>query len=226
MLRIALWKLGFEWSNLKRVLHPRCDQRVYYFAFGANLSAEILKLRRITIFEAFDFVLEDAALRFTQSGFYKNHGYASADAAAGDKVYGRMYLIRASDALRMDYFEGVPFLQVHEKITQQHQGSPYYFYRAVAPADNLKPTQEYLDYLTTAYREMDCVPDVYIESMAATEVLEIFEPHDQVGEYVRNINNWPGFLHPILIAYESFCHRLVEALWNRSLVDWMIRAKN
>lgn len=225
MLRIILWKLGFEWSNLQRILRPRSDRRIYYFSFGANLSADILKLRRITVYEAFDYVLEDAALRFSQSGFYKNHGYASADAAPGEKVYGRMYLILASDAKRMDYFEGVPFLKVHDKIFQPHQDSAFYYYRAVAPAVHLKPTQEYLDYLTTAYREMDCVPDSYTESMASTSVLEHLEPQDQSGEFVRDLDRWPAILRPLLISYERNCHRLVEALWNRSVVDWMIKTE-
>ena len=223
MIRIILWKLGFEWSNLKRIIRPRSDRRIYYFAFGANLSADILLQRSIGFFEAFDYVLDDAALRFSQGGFYKDHGYASADASPGEKVYGRMYLIRETDAERMDYFEGVPFLKVHDKIFQSHQGALFYFYRAVAPAENLKPTQEYLDYLTIAYREMNCVPDAYIESIEATEILEIFEPHIQVGEYVKNIDRWPAIMHPLLIRYEGFCHRLVEVLWNRSLLDWMIK---
>jgi hypothetical protein len=208
LLRIILWKLGFEWSNLKRILCPRSDHRIYYFSFGANLSPEILKLRRITVYETFDYVLEDAVLRFSQLGFYKNHGYASADAAHGEKVYGRMYLIRESDAKRMDYFE---------------EDSPFYFYRALAPSENLKPTQEYLDYLTTAYREMDCVPASYIESMDATEVLEHLEPQNQTGEFVRDLGRWPAILQPLLIRYEGICHRLVQALWNRSLLDWMIK---
>ena len=71
MLRIFLWKLGSEWSNLKRILRPRSDRRVYYFAFGANLSADILQQRSIGFYEAFDYVLDDAALRFSQGGFYK-----------------------------------------------------------------------------------------------------------------------------------------------------------
>ncbi|MFT7675647.1 MAG: gamma-glutamylcyclotransferase (GGCT)/AIG2-like uncharacterized protein YtfP [Gammaproteobacteria bacterium] len=223
MLRIIFWKLGFEWANFLRVIKPRNDQRIYYFAFGANLSPEILNLRRIEFYETFDYVLEDAVLNFSQSGFYKDHGYASADASVGDKVYGKMYLIRESDAKRMDYFEGAPFLKVHDKIFQQHEGSRFYFYRAVSPSENLKPTQEYLDYLTTAYREMDCVPDEYLESMAATKVLEKFEPQNKTGEFVRDINRWPSILHPLLIKYEIFCQSLVESLWNRSLLDWMIK---
>jgi hypothetical protein len=222
LLRIILWKTGFEWANLKRILWPRQDRKIYYFAFGANLSPDILALRRIRIFEIFDHVLEDSVLQFSQAGFYREHGYASADAAEGEVVYGKMYLILERDAERMDYFEGVPFLRVHEKVFGKVRGEDFYFYRAVKRLDGLKPTQEYLDYLLTAYREMPDVPQAYVESMAATEVLENFVVQDQTGEFVRDIDRWPDFVHPLLVYYEGFCLRLVEFLWNRSLLQWMI----
>lgn len=223
MLRIILWKLGFEWANLKRIVWPRDERRIYYFAFGANLSPEILRERSTDYFETFDYVLEDAALRFTQSGFYKDHGFASADPAPGEKVYGKMYLIRESDAERMDYYEGVPFMKAHDKIFREHEGATFYYYRARTPVENLKPTQEYLDYLTTAYYDMDCVPDTYIEAMAATEVLSYFEPQNLTGKFVRDITRWPAILHPLLVKYESTCRRLVERFWNSSLLVWMIK---
>ncbi len=223
MLRIILWKTGFELAQLKRILRPRVERKIYYFAFGANLSPDILELRRIRVYESFDYVLEDAALQFTQSGFYREHGYASADAAAGEVVYGKMYLILERDALRMDYFEGVPFLGVHDKVFGAVRGKDFYYYRAVKKFDGLKPTQEYLDYLVTAYRAMPVVPQAYMESMAATEVLEEFIVQDQTGEFVRDIDRWPAFMHPPLVFYEGFCLRLVEFLWNRSLLQWMIR---
>ena len=224
MLRIILWKIGFEWSIFLRIIRPCSDQRIYYFAFGANLSPDILSLRRITFYETFDYVLEGASLNFSQRGFYKDHGYASADTTLGDQVYGKMYLIRQSDAKRMDYFEGAPFLKVQKKVFQKHQGSPFYFYRAVTPQKNLKPTQEYLNYLTTAYRDMDCVPGPYIDSMAATKVLQKLEPQNQTGVFVSDLNHWPSLFHPLLMHYENSCHRVVKALWNRSLLDWMIKA--
>jgi hypothetical protein len=223
LLRIILWKSGFEWAQLKRILWPRADRKIYYFAFGANLSADVLELRRINVYESFDYVLEDASLQFSQAGFYKEHGYASADAADGEVVYGRMLLILERDAERMDYFEGVPFLGVHEKVFRKLNGVDFYFYRAVTRVDGLKPTQEYLDYLTTAYREMPDVPQSYIDFLAATEVLEDFIVQDQTGEFVRDIDRWPVFMHPLLVYYEGFCLRLVEFLWNRSLLQWMIR---
>lgn len=223
MLRIILWKAGFEWAQLRRVLSPRIERKIYYFAFGANLSPEVLEQRRIRIYEAFDYVLDDAALRFSLGGFYRDHGYASADISEGEVVYGKMYLILERDALRMDYYEGVPFLDVHEKVFGQVNGSEFYYYRGIRTLRGLKPTQEYLDYLITGYHEMPGVPLSYIESLGATEVLEEFLPQDQTGEYVKDINRWPVSIHPLLIFYESCCLRLVEFLWNRSLLQWMIK---
>ena len=224
MLRILLWKLGFEWSNLIRIVYPQDDRRIYYFAFGANLSPDILKQRGMTIFDTFDYVLEGAALQFTQSGFYKDHGFASADPALGEQVYGKMYQIRQSDAARMDYYEGVPFLKAHDKIFQEHEGSRFYYYRACETTDNLKPTQQYLGYITVAYRDMDCVPEVYVEAMEAVETLETLEPQNRTGKFIKDIECWPAVMHPLLVKYESVCQRLVEMLWNVSLLTWMIKA--
>ena len=208
---------------LLRIIRPNSKKRVYYFAFGANLSPNILRLRRISVYETFDYVLEDCALNFSQRGFYKDHGFASADASVGGRVYGKMYLIRQSDAKRMDYFEGVPFLKAHAKIVQQVQGKPFYFYRSRTPLNDLKPTQQYLNYLTHAYRNMDIVPSQYTDALLATKVLKTLEPQDQTGVFVRHLSRWPKALHPLLKLYEKHCHRLVEALWNRSLLSWMIR---
>ena len=208
---------------LLRIIRPNSKKRVYYFAFGANLSPNILRLRRISVYETFDYVLEDCALNFSQRGFYKDHGFASADASVGGRVYGKMHLIRQSDAKRMDYFEGVPFLKAHAKIVQQVQGKPFYFYRSRTPLNDLKPTQQYLNYLTHAYRNMDIVPSQYTEALLATKVLKTLEPQDQTGVFVRHLSRWPKALHPLLKLYEKHCHRLVEILWNRSLLGWMIR---
>lgn len=199
------------------------DRKIYYFAFGANLSSDVLQQRRIRVYEAFDYAIDNTGLRFNLAGFYKGHGYASADAVEGEIVYGRMYLILECDALRMDYFEGVPFLDVHEKISGRIEGEAFFYYRGVQSIDGLKPTQEYLDYLVTAYREMDDVPQSYIDRLAKTEVLEQFLPPDRIGEFVRDIDRWPAFMHPLLLGYERACLYLVEFLWNRSLFHWMIK---
>lgn len=223
MLRAILWKLGAEWANLMRLLWPRHDDRVYYFTFGANLDESVLRQRKIRVFDSFDHAITNAALRFTQPGFYHQHGYASADAAEGEVVYGKVYRILARDARRMDYFEGEPFLRVHEKIYDRAGDTEFYYYRTTRVVDGLKPTREYLDYLLNAYAEMDIVPGDYIERMAATEILETFEPMRNPSVFVRDLHAWPEWLHPVLIGYERNLQRFVEFTWHKSLVQWAIR---
>ena len=223
MLRILLWKLGIEWAHLLRAISPQPYNKVYYFAFGANLSPEVLEQRRITVFESFDYQLENAALRFTQPGFYQNHGYASADAAKGEIVYGRMYQLLARDALRLDYFEGVPYLGAHEKIYQKTDQFDFFFYRTTRIAPGLKPTREYLDYILNAYRHMPQVPEEYIGALEKTEVLGDKLPLHDTGIFIRNIDRWPGWLHPLLLRYERWCTKLVEYIWYRSQLQCLIR---
>ncbi len=222
MLRAILWKLGSEWANLLRVLWPRHDRKVHYFTFGANLDESVLAQRRIKVFAAVDHVLDNAALQFTQPGFYDQHGYASADPRDGGVVYGKIYLILERDARRMDYFEGEPFLRVHEKVFRETDGIRFYYYRTTRIVDGLKPTREYLDYLLNAYATMDIVPQAYIERIASTETLEEFRPMTKTSVFVRDLSSWPGVLQPILLGYERQLQKFIEFTWNRSLVQWAI----
>lgn len=223
MLRILLWKLGIEWAHLLRALSPQTDNRVFYFAFGANLSPDVLAQRGIKVFDRFDYQLENAALRFTQPGFYRNHGYASADAADGEIVYGRMYEILARDAVRMDYFEGMPYFRAHEKIIQRNDKLEFFFYRTTRVRAGLKPTREYLDYILEAYRQMPDITEEYVAALAETEVLDELLPLDETGMFVRHIDRWPDWMHPLLVRYERWCSRIVEYAWHRSLLQRLIK---
>ena len=175
------------------------------------------------VFESFDHALEGAALRFTQPGFYHLHGYASADEADGETVYGKVYQILATDARRMDYFEGEPFLKVHEKAFRRYNGIEFYYYRTTRVVEGLKPTRGYLDYLLNASAGMDIVPETYIQQMQKTEILETFEPMRDPSIFVRNLSAWPDWLQPALVVYERWLQRFVEFTWHKSLIQWAIR---
>ena len=54
-------------------------------------------------------------------------------------------------------------------------------------------------------------------------MLEEFEPQDETGLMVENLEAWPSALRPLLIAYERWCLRTIEFVWHRSLLQWMIR---
>jgi len=223
LLRVILWKLGIEWAHLKRALWPRPGRKVYYFAFGANLCRGVLEQRRIRIYESFDYVLGDAELRFSQPGFYRDQGYASADPAAGGEVYGKMYLILEADALRMDYFEGVPFLDAHEKVFREIDGLHFFYYRTTRIVAGLRPTREYLDFIVDAYRAMPIVPEGCLRALLATEVLEQLRPVDRTGLFVRDAERWPRCCDGILLGYERLCLKAVEWTWHRSALQALIR---
>jgi len=221
--RILLWKMGAEIAHLKRAFSPRPDKKIYYFAFGANLSREILESRKMEVFEEFHYVLGDAVLRFTRRGFFKNHGFASADPEPGENVYGKMYLILERDARRMDYFEGVPFLKSHQRIIGQAEEFDFFFYRTSRVTPGLKPTREYLDYITNAYEQMSLVPEDYLRDLKATKVLEEFIPPDEPRGLIKHFNRWPRFCWPMLIAYEKLFVKIVRHTHDKSLFQWAIR---
>ena len=223
MLRILLWKLGIEWAHLWRALRPGWERRIYYFAFGANLCEDVLVTRRIKVFDVFDYALDDAVLRFSQPGFYRGHGYASADPEAGSVVYGKMYQILETDARRMDYFEGVPFLGAHEKVYLEVRGEPFFYYRTTQIVSGLKPTPEYLAYIVDAYREMPSVPDAVLGELQANEVLEELLPVDETGFFIRDAARWPKRLGRLLVTYERLCLRTMSILWHRSPLQALIR---
>ena len=176
-------------------------------------------------FENFDYALEDTALRFSQPGFYRDHGYASADPERGSVVYGRIYLILESDARRMDYFEGVPFLDAHEKVFGEVGGKPFFYYRTTRVADGLKPTREYLDFIVDAYREMPAVPQAVLRRLQAIDVLEELLPIAETGLFVRDPGRWPRSLGGLLVMYERMCLKAVEIVWHRSPLQPLIRLR-
>ncbi len=223
MLKALLWYLGSEWANLVRLFRPAYERKVYYFAFGANLDDSVLQERKIKVFRSFDHALENASLEFTQPGFYDQHGYASADPAEGSVVYGRVYEILETDAIRMDYFEGEAVLGVHEKAYGEVDGITFYYYRTTRIYAGLKPTRQYLDYLLTAYDEMEIVPQDYIDDMKTTEVLEEFRPMTTTSVFILDLDSWPKPLQPVLLAYERLLQRFIEFVWHRSLVQWAIK---
>jgi hypothetical protein len=134
-----------------------------------------------------------------------------------------MYLILESDARRMDYFEGVPFIEAHDKIFREANGMRYFFYRSTRIVEGLKPTREYLGYIVDAYRQMPAVPADYLHRLESIEVLECLRPIEETGLFVRGAKRWPGFLAHLPVYYERLCLKAVELAWHRSPLQGLIR---
>jgi hypothetical protein len=147
MIRYLVWRLLFEVCNIKR-LFGHGPEQVQYLAFGANLSDAVLKQRRITPFAARHFTLRDYGLRFDHPAPWVGCGYASAEPAPGESVHGFLYTLSGRDAARMDFFEVVPVVKRYRRTVVKQDGETLYFYQTNRSTPDLKPTIEYLGFIT------------------------------------------------------------------------------
>ena len=198
MFRYLLWRLRFEWCNLKR-LCGHGPERVEYLAFGANLSDDIMRKRRITPFASRPFTLRDHGLRFDHPAPWHNCGYASAEPAPGECVYGYLYTLSARDAARMDFYEVVPVLKRYRRTVVVQDGVELFFYQTNRSTPSLKPTDEYLGYIVNGLADHPDVEDSYREAIAANGTAE---PGALVATYFRPDSEGPnGPLRGIVDAY-------------------------
>lgn len=215
MLRILLWRLGFEFWDLVAVVVSRWPALEKfnpvrtYFAFGANLSPAVLLRRQITPLHQEDFLLQDHELLFNQPGPYEGFGFASVHARPGQLVFGRLLQMRALDEKRMDYFEVVPFLHRHRKITLTQAGQTFFFYQARYPKEGLRPTEEYLGKIMQAAEKSDLIPPDLLASLQAIQPLETLEPATRNNFLVNNYQQGPPWMHSWWQRYDIWCRRFM-----------------
>jgi len=157
MLRFLAWRMLFEVCNCRRML-GHGNERVQYLAFGANLCPDILRERRIVPLDARYFTLRDHGLRFDHPAAQSGCGYASAEPASGESVYGILYTLSERDAARMDFYEMVPVVSRYRRTWVVQDGERLYFYQTNRSTPDLLPTDEYLAYIVdglAAHPEVD-----------------------------------------------------------------------
>ena len=167
MLRFLAWRLRFEVCNCRRLL-GRGRGQVQYLAFGANLSPEIMRERRIEPLAARYFTLRDHGLRFDHPAAWSGCGYASAEPAAGESLHGILYTLSERDAARMDFYEMVPVVDRYRRSWVEQEGERLYFYRTNRSTPGLRPTAEYLGFIVDGLAEHPQVDAVYRESLSRT----------------------------------------------------------
>ncbi|HEY5740181.1 MAG TPA: gamma-glutamylcyclotransferase family protein [Gammaproteobacteria bacterium] len=165
MLRFLAWRLLFEVCNCRRLL-GRGRGQVQYLAFGANLSPEIMRERRIEPLAARYFTLRDHGLRFDHPAAWSGCGYASAEPAAGESVHGILYTLSERDAARMDFYEMVPVVDRYRRSWVEQDGERLYFYQTNRSTPDLRPTAEYLGYIVDGLAAHPQVEAAYRETLS------------------------------------------------------------
>jgi len=209
MLRYLLWRLRFEACNFRRLLGPG-TRRVDYLAFGANLSDDVLRERRITPLAARPFTLRDYGLRFDHPAAWEGCAYASAEPAPGESLHGYLYTLSERDAARMDFYESVPILRRYRRTRVEQDGTELFFYQTNRSTPNLAPTAEYLGYIL---RGLASHPDVNADYLDAIRAIEPREPGALVSTFLQERppgrSGWNGAAAD---AWERFCLRVYLGL--------------
>jgi hypothetical protein len=221
MIRYLVWRLLFEVCNIKR-LFGHGPEQVQYLAFGANLSDAVLKQRRITPFAVKPFTLRDYGLRFDHPAPWVGCGYASAEPAPGESVHGFLYTLSGRDAARMDFYEVVPVVRRYRRTVVEQDGETLYFYQTNRSTPDLKPTTEYLGFITEGLKSH---PDASAEYRNATASVATREPGRLVSSYLWNQpENRTPWLRYVIDAYQLLALRLFLLLiYKYSLTARFIR---
>lgn len=221
MYRYIIWRLLFEICNIRRLFgHGR--ERVQYLAFGANLSDAIMNERRIRPFAMKAFTLRDHGLRFDHPGPWIGCAYASVEPAVGEAVHGFLYTLSVRDAARMDYYEAVPVIKRYRRTWVEQDGERLYFYQTNRSTPDLKPTQEYLDYILTGLNSHPEASEDYRRAMATTETCE---PGRWVSSYLgeRPETRRAGMRYLVDFYQRTGLIIFLKILYRYSLTAFLIR---
>ena len=221
MIRYLVWRLLFEACNIKRLFGHGSEQ-VQYLAFGANLCDAVLKQRRITPFTVKPFTLRDYGLRFDHPAPWIGCGYASAEQAPGESVHGFLYTLSGRDAARMDFYEVVPIVNRYRRTVVEQDGEALYFYQTNRSTPDLKPTTEYLGFITQGLK---LHPDASTEYRNAMASIATREPGRFVSSYLWNQpENRTPWLRYIIDSYQRLALRIfLLVLYKYSLTARFIR---
>lgn len=221
MIRYLLWRLSFEFSNVRR-LFGHGKGRVQYLAFGANLSDEILNERKISPFGMRPFTLRDHGLRFDHPAPWVGCSYASAERAPGENLYGYLYTLSERDAARMDHYEAVPFVNRYRRTWVEQDGETLYFYQTNRSTSGLDPTHLYLGYIVEAMRQH---PDVDAETLARISATQTAEPGSYVPSYLwKQPGDRAPWLRSLINVYQvATLFIFLHVIYRFSLVAPFIR---
>ena len=175
MLAIVLWKIGFEFANLRAAFASKEQPTVWYFGYGANLDPQILRDRFIIPRRAQEFELKDFELTFSQPGPWKGMGFGSVESAPGKSVYGKLYELRSIDAKRMDYYEAVPFLKRYMRVWSKADDIRFYFYQSRFPRTGLRPSKRYLGLIVNNLKISSHVPAAYLQELEQISTVDELE---------------------------------------------------
>jgi hypothetical protein len=223
--------LGLEFWNFLAFLlqYPpfkrlrRFDRPVGYFAFGANLDPKVLARRGMRVLGEKELLLRDHVLLFNQAGPFEDFGFASVEAAPGRMVYGKVLTIGRVDAIRMDFYEVLPFIRRHRRVWVEQDGARVFFYQATHPKAGQIPSREYLDKILYSAERSRIIPPALLEELRATPTLEVLIPRRSPHFLIDDYGTGPDWLVAWRKRYDMQGVRLFRFLYGLTFFTRWIR---
>lgn len=144
--------------------------RLWYFAYGSNMSGAIFRGRRgLQPLACRPATLLGYRLVFTLPVGPGERGCASIEPEAGASVCGVLYLLSASDCEHLDRTEGVPRVYHRlpvETLAADGERISAFTYQSMFRDERRKPSARYLGLLLDGCRE-HCLPPEWIAYLEA-----------------------------------------------------------
>jgi hypothetical protein len=222
MLRILIWRLGYDFCNLRGAVSSK-KKKIWYFAYGANVDAAVMRRRGISVYASTVVGLPNFELRFDHPGPWEGMGYASIHPCRGSFVWGKAYLIAHTDLARLDYDELVPFFRRYVRIQVPHDGRELHLYRSNVSVEGLRPTDEYVDCLLRGLAGKSAVPRSYIALLRNVPRVGVKRPSRNSCYFVKRMKQYPPSVQAAAALYERIAVRLLFAVAEFSPVDRIFR---
>jgi hypothetical protein len=152
--------------------------RTWYFAFGANMDAELLAKKCIFPQSSHPGVVEGFKIEISSPCEMTSKGFASITACAGASVFGVLHRLSWLEMSLLDVLEWVPFRFHHRvKVTATSldgdQSVVAWAYVATNRTVDLKTSIGYRDLLVRSAKKAG-LPQRYLAELAALPVADVF----------------------------------------------------
>lgn len=166
-------------------------KKVYYFAYGSNMSYERINSRVRGIKKVGTWMLKDWDMHFN-CGHY-THSYANIFESVGKNVYGVLYEVSDKEIDKLDGYENYP--HNYEKRYFVHgDGSIIYTYVSVSNkswfGSEARPTIDYLNYLLEGTKENKL--DIYHQSLLEFRT-KYYSENEIKGNYANAFFDYSGY---------------------------------
>jgi hypothetical protein len=191
--------------------------RTWYFAFGANMDAELLAKGSIYPQSSHPSVVEGFKIEISSPCEMKGKGFASITPCAGSSVFGVLHRLSRLEMAILDVLEWVPF-RFHRRINvtvtslDGNLSVVAWAYVAVNPTVGLKTSAGYRDLLVRSAKTEN-LPEQYVAKLAALPVADGFKfDHGFRLSNPGKRRQFERLLEPIYRIHDGWREKLCQRL--------------